>query len=151
MLSKIPWLTPAILMFCYCLYGWGLSVIMSPFLYWAIALGISAFLVMAINYSLILAVPITIGATVFIISPLALDAAIIRGNEYVQAIANTISKRGGLFVASIVVMAILWFSPLFWSNREMARNGFTKMQIFWFLTIVSWLGLGLGWLLGRWY
>ncbi len=123
---------------------------MSPLLYWAIALGIAAFLVMTVNYSLILAVPVTIGVSVFILSPLALNTAINRGNEQIQAIAN-LAGQGALFIAFTVVMAIIWFSPLFWSNREMVRREFSRTQTFWFLTITSWIGLGLGWLLGRWY
>ena len=137
-------------MFCYCLYGWGLSIIAAPLLYWAIAYFIAAFLVVAVNYSLLVAIPTTLGAGLFIATPLVLDTAIARGNDYLQSLAN-MARGGFLYAIFGFVISLLWFSPLFWSKREMGKKEFNRLQIFGFLTVNSWLGLSLGWLLGRWY
>jgi hypothetical protein len=50
-LNKLPWLTALIILLSYGLYGWGLTVISAPLLYWAIAYGISSDEAIANNLS----------------------------------------------------------------------------------------------------
>ncbi len=137
-------------MVCYCLYGWGLVIISAPLLYWAIALGIAAFLSMTVTYSFVVSIPATLVASIFVVTPLALDVSIIRGNDFFQAFANNF-RNMFLFGILAFTISLLWFSPLFWSNRVLAESNLTIKQIIGFLTAFSWLGLGLGRLLGIWY
>jgi len=149
-LNKLPWLSAAVVMFCYCLYGWGLVIINAPLLYWAIALGIAAFLSMAVTYSFITSIPATLAASVFVVTPMTLDVTIIRGNEFLQALANNF-RNMFLFGILAFTISLFWFSPLFWSHRSLEKTDLSKWQIIGFLTAFSWLGLGLGRLMGIWY
>lgn len=137
-------------MLCYCLYGWGLTTISAPLLYWAIALGIAAFLSMSITYSFLASLPAILAASIFVITPLILDVSLIRGNETLQTFANNF-RNMFLFGILAFVIAMLWFSPLFWSNRVLAKTDLNNKHIIGFLTGSSWLGLGLGRILGIWY
>ncbi len=147
-LKKLPWITSPVVLFWYILYGWGLSAINSPPLYWLIAFCIAAGIVAAMISTLLLAVPASLALSWAIAMPLALETAIFKGNEQIQNLANTF-RTGALFFALALVLATFWFSPLFWAKRQMAVKGFSRVQIFWYLTVVSWLGLGLGLLLGK--
>ncbi len=149
-LSKLSWLNLVAVVFCYYLYGWGLRVNVAPPLYWIMALIIAAFLSLTITYSLLLSIPATLAASALIVTNLALDVSIIRGTEAFQAFANNFRDKF-LFSILAFVISMLWFSPLFWSNQTMSTKGMGKNQIIAVLIGLSWLGLGLGWLMGQWY
>jgi hypothetical protein len=137
-------------MFCYCLYGWGLVIISAPLLYWAIALGIAVLLSIAVTYSFLASIPATLAASVLVITPMTLDVSIIRGNLFLQALANNF-RNMFLFGVLAFTISLMWFSPLFWTHRSLVKTNLSKRQIAGFLTAFSWLGLGLGRLLGIWY
>jgi hypothetical protein len=149
-LNKLPWLTALIILLSYGLYGWGLTVISAPLLYWAIALGIAAFLSMAVSYSFVALIPTTLAASVFVLTPLALDVVVIRGTEAFQTFANNF-RHVFLFGVLAFVIALLWFSPLFWTHRVLQKLDLGRKQIIGVLTGCSWIGLGVGRLLGIWY
>jgi len=149
-IKRFSRLTPVVIALCYCLYGWGLTIISAPFLYWAIALGIGAFLSMTVTYSFIVSLPTTLLASIFVVTPLALNVVIIRGNDFLVEFANRFSNIF-LFGILATVIAMLWFSSLFWSHRVLNKTDLSTRQIIGILTGCSWLGLGLGRLLGIWY
>jgi len=138
-------------MLWYSLYGWGLSTTVSPFLYWLFAAAIAISLSASIVSALLVAVPLTLAASFLVAAPLALNAAIVKGNEYIQIVANRLSTNNWLFFALAAVLALLWFSPLFWAKRQMSQRGFNRSQTLGLLIFFSLLGLSLGWLLGRFY
>lgn len=150
MIKKLPWLTSIAVLLWYTLYGWGLSVESPPLLSWGIAGAIAAFLAAAINIAWLLAIPATFAVTWLVGLPLAQSTALLKGNEQVETFARTLSSNGIAFAALSFILAAFWFSPLFWAKWQMTKNGFHRNQIFWTITISSWLGLGLGWLIGRW-
>lgn len=149
-LNKFPWLTAFIVLLSYSLYGWGLTVISAPLLYWAIALGIGAFLSMAVSYSFVALIPTTLAASVFVLTPLALDVVVIRGNEAFQTFANNFRSMF-LFLILAFIVALLLFSPLFWTHRVLQKLDLGRRQIIGILAGCSWIGLGVGRLLGIWY
>jgi hypothetical protein len=149
-IKKLPWLTSIAVLLWYTLYGWALSVLSSPLLSWGIASAIAAFLAAAINIALLLAVPATLAITWLVGLPLALNTALVKGNEQVETFTRTLGTNGITFAALTFILASFWFSPLFWAKWQMTKNGFRRNQIFWTITLSSWLGLGLGWLIGRW-
>jgi hypothetical protein len=138
---------PVVILLWYCLYGWGLTVISAPFLYWAIALGISVFLGMVVTYSFLICIPAILAASIFVVTPLALNVIVIRGSE---EFANSFQNMF-LFSTLAFAIAMLWFSPLFWSHRVLAKSNLSQKQVIAFLTGCSWVGLGLGRILGVWY
>jgi hypothetical protein len=148
-IKKLPWLTSIAVLLWYTLYGWGLSAVSSPLMSWGIASAIAAFLAAAINIAWLLAVPATLAITWLVGLPLALNTAVVKGNEQVENIANVLGSGIG-FLGSTFLLAAFWFSPLFWAKWEMTKRGFRRNHIFWTITISSWLGLGLGWIIGRW-
>jgi hypothetical protein len=150
-LKRLPWLITIVVVLWYSLYGWSLSTTISPPLYWLVAAAIALSLSAAIISAFLLAVPVTLALSYLVAAPLALNAAIFKGNEQVFGLANTFSTRPTLFFALALILALFWFSPLFWSKRQMAERGFSRNQTFWILTTFSWVGLGLGWLIGRFY
>jgi hypothetical protein len=146
-LKRFTWLTPVVILLWYCLYGWALTVISAPFLYWAIALGISAFLGMVVTYSFLICIPAILAASIFVVTPLAVNVIVIRGSEeFAKSFQNMF-----LFSTLALAIAMLWFSPLFWSHRVLAKTSLSQKQVIGFLTGCSWLGLGLGRILGLWY
>ncbi|NKB17017.1 MAG: hypothetical protein HC770_00975 [Pseudanabaena sp. CRU_2_10] len=148
-IKKLPWLTSIAVLLWYTIYGWALSMLSSPLLSWGIASAIAAFLAAAINIAWLLAVPATLAVTWLVGLPLALNTAVVKGNEQVENIANVLGSGIG-FLGSTFLLAAFWFSPLFWAKWQMTKNGFHRNQIFWAITFSSWLGLGLGWVIGRW-
>jgi hypothetical protein len=146
-IKRFTWLTPVVILLWYCLYGWGLTVISAPLLYWAIALAVSVFLGMVVTYSFLICIPAILAASIFVVTPLALNVIVIRGSE---EFANSFQNMF-LFGTLTFAIAILWFSPLFWSNRVLAKNSLSQKQVIGFLTGCSWVGLGLGRILGVWY
>jgi hypothetical protein len=148
-IGKLPWLTSIAVIFWYALYGWGLSAVISPLSSWLIAIAIAAFLAAAVNIALLLALPATLATTWLVGLPLALNTAIYKGNDRIEAIANTFSS-GIAFAIMTFIVAAFWFSPLFWMKWWMHKNGFHRFQIFWAIALSSWIGLGFGWLIGRW-
>ncbi len=149
-IKKLPWLTSIAVLLWYTLYGWELSAVTSPLLSWGIAIAIAAFLAAAVNIALLLAVPATLVITWLVGLPLALDTALVKGNEQVETFARTLGSNGLAFAALTFILAAFWFSPLFWAKWQMTKNGFRRNQIFWTIALSSWLGLGLGWIIGRW-
>ncbi|AFY72731.1 hypothetical protein Syn7502_00581 [Synechococcus sp. PCC 7502] len=149
-IKKLPWLTCVVIIFFYCLYGWGLTVISAPILYWAIAFGASAFLSMTITYSFLVSLPTILLASIFVITPLLLDVSVIRGGDVLLLLVNNF-RNVFLFATLAVVIAMLWFSPLFWSHRVLKTSDLSTKKIIGILTFCSWVGLGLGRLLGIWY
>ncbi len=147
-LKRLPWITSTTVLFWYIVYGWGLVEIKAPLLYWLAALGIGIFLNAAIIGYLFIAVPAILAVSWAVAVPLALETAIVKGNEQIQNLANTF-RSGVLFFSLAFVLAAFWFSPLFWTQRQMLGKGFSRNQTFWYLTVISYLGLGLGWALGR--
>ena len=146
-IKRFTWLTPGVILLWYCLYGWALTVISAPLLYWAISLGASAFLGFAVTYSLLLCIPTILSASIFVVTPIALNVIVIRVSE---EFANSFQNMF-LFGTLAFAIAILWFSPLFWSNRVLAKSSLSQKQVIGFLTGCSWLGIGLGRILGVWY
>jgi hypothetical protein len=154
-IAKLPWIAALAVLLWYTLYGWELSVVNSPLFSWLIAAAIAAFLAAAINIALLLAVPSTLAATWLVGLPLALNAALIKGtawskdDEQVIDLVNTLGS-GITFIVMTFILAAFWFSPLFWAKLQMTKKGFHRIQIFWTIALSSWVGLGLGWLIGRW-
>ncbi|WP_019498060.1 hypothetical protein [Pseudanabaena sp. PCC 6802] len=154
-IEKLPWLTALAVVLWYTLYGWELSVVVSPLSSWLIAAAIAAFLAAAINIALLLAIPGILAATWLVGLPLALNTALIKGTAWsrdddrVIALVNTLGS-GITFIVMTFILSAFWFSPLFWAKWQMTKKGFHRIQIFWTITFSSWVGLGLGWLIGRW-
>jgi hypothetical protein len=154
-IAKLPWLTALAVLLWYALYGWELSVVNSPLFSWLTAAAIAAMLAAAINIALLIAIPGTLAATWLVGLPLALNTILIKGtawsrdDDQVLALVNTLGS-GITFVVMTFILAACWFSPLFWAKWRMTKKGFHRLQIFWTITLSSWVGLGLGWLIGRW-
>jgi hypothetical protein len=145
---KKPWLTPLAIVLWYGLYGWGLAAINSPFSYWLGATGVAAAMAAAIHTALLLAVPLTMIASWVVAAPLFLDTVIFKGSDRLQQIANVFADGIAFFALSFVLGAF-WFAVIFWFKRQMERTSLTPRQSFGMLTILSCLGLGLGWLLDQ--
>jgi hypothetical protein len=92
-------------------------------------------------------------ATWLIAVRLLVNSSIARGSEEFGQLVNRYMNNGwqgvALWAVLTLLLALFWFSPLFFAERRMKRNRFPKGQIFWSLAIASWLGLGLGWLISR--
>ncbi len=149
-IKRFSGLTPVVIVLCYFLYGWGLTIITAPLLYWAIALGIGAFLSLAVSYSFIVSLPTILLASIFVVTPLALNVVIIRGNDFLVEFANRFSNIL-LFGILATVIAMLWFSPLFWAHRVLIKTDLSTRKVIGILIGCSWLGLGLGRLWGIWH
>lgn len=141
--------TPLVVILWYVLYGWMLTVISAPLLYWAIAFGLSAFINTTITYSFLVSIPSILVTSFAVFTPLALDTTIILGNEFWQDFANNFRH---LFWLSILALAIamIWFSPLFWLHRQLNAQNLGARKIIIFMTGYGWIGLAGGWLLGLW-
>lgn len=147
--KKILPLTPVLVILWYVLYGWMLTVVMAPLLYWAIALGITAFISMAITYSFLVSIPTILASSFTILTPLVLDTTIILGDEFWQDFANHFRHLFWLSVLALAI-ALIWFSPLFWVQRDLHGQQLSSRQIILIMTGCSWVGLGLGGLVGVW-
>jgi hypothetical protein len=145
---KMPWLTPLAVFLWYGLYGWGLAALNSPAIDWIGAYGVAAALAAAIHTALLLAVPLALIASWVVASPLFLDSLIVTGNDRLQKLANLFVDGIALFAFSLV-LAALWFAVIFWFKRQMERTALSKRQSFGILTGISYLGLGLGWLIDQ--
>lgn len=146
--GKFPWLLLICVACCYVLYGLGLWATYQPLFYWLIALTVATLLAGAIATSQLLSIPLFLMATWLIALRLLIDSLIVRSSGELEKFINLYLAGGWLNMAisagMIVLLALFWFSPLFFAQRRMRRNGFERNKIFWGLAIASWLGLGLG-------
>ncbi|MDX1978392.1 MAG: hypothetical protein SFT94_12035 [Pseudanabaenaceae cyanobacterium bins.68] len=150
--GKLPWLLICIVISWYLLYGLGLRATYQPLLFWLVAATTGSCLAGVVTTYQFLALSLCLGAAWGLSLPLLINTLIVRASNGFERILELYEQQGWLGVlisgASVLLLALCWYSPLFFCQRRMARNGFSRRQVFFTLAISSWVGLCLGWLIG---
>jgi hypothetical protein len=136
-LKKLPWSSLMVLMLPHGFFGWLLGVYNMPWFVWLLA-GMGAGLVAAVmSYELGV-----IGARALVL------AGVIAGIGGVAGIAIGVTvEKVAEALALALMLAVAWFWSVAGTRFRLERLGFDTIQIFWMITLTSWEGIWLGWVL----
>lgn len=149
---RVPWLLLSTVTGWYFLYGLGLCASYQPLFFWLVAVTTASCVAGAITTYQFLALTLCLGAAWSLSLPLLINTLIVRGNNGLEQVLQLYEQQGWLGAlitgASVFLLGLCWYSPLFFCQRSMNRNGFSRRQVFFILAIASWLGLCLGLAIG---